>query len=106
MKKSKLLKKSEVGFGYTSKEQVESFHEQIKKSIFSKIPQLNGAVEIYLPLTYFKQLTDEEFAVLWHLPGLRIKVNEETAKAIEERRRLLGLKRGEQSQVVWPKKTT
>jgi len=74
--------------------------QALEKSIFAKIPQLNGQREVYLPKVYFENLTDEEFIVLWRLPKLRIRCSAETGNYIEERRKLLGLKRSYGSEVI------
>ena len=91
----------------TEQEQrVLALHGELKRSIFKKIPALNGTSEIYLPQVYFKNLTDEEFVVMWTLPDLTIKVTDKCGLYIEARRKRLGLTRTDTSEVVHKKHHT
>ena len=80
--------------------QVAELHKELVKSIFAKIPVLEEEEEIYINQGAFQLLTDEEFIVLWSLPNIVIRVSDNAAKYLEERRKLLGLKRAEQSGVL------
>jgi len=82
------------------KERLVQLHGDLIRSIFRKIPVLEGEKEIYLHRMYFEKLTDEEFIVLWSMPNLVIRVNPKAADYIEERRRLLGLKMSGMSGVL------
>jgi hypothetical protein len=79
---------------------VNRMHKELQKSIFGKIPALNGKGTVYLPRVYFQKLTDEEFIVLWELKGLTIEVSRQTGDYIEKRRRMLGLPRETGSEVL------
>ena len=81
-------------------EKVKEVQESLKASIFEKIPALNGQHKVYLPEMYFKKLNDEEFVVLWSLKGLEIVVNQKTGEYIEKRRKELGLRREQGSEVI------
>jgi transcriptional regulator len=78
---------------------VAKLYADLKASIFTKMPMLNGRDPVYMPNMYFEKLTDEEFVVLWTLPNLVFHVNEKTGAYIEERRKRLGLKRMPGSEV-------
>ena len=81
-------------------DQVRKVQDSLKASIFAKIPALNGQHKVYLPELYFKKLSDEEFVVLWSLKGIEIIVNQKTGEYIEKRRKSLGLRREQGSEVV------
>lgn len=99
MDKKKLTKKEAADL-HERKRHIAELHERLITSIFKKIPELRGANEIGLSMVHFKKLTDEEFVTLWALPQLVIKVSDKAAKYLEERRRLLGLKRTTHSGVI------
>ena len=80
--------------------QVAELHKKLVRSIFEKIPVLEEEEDIYINQGAFKTLTDEEFIVLWSLPNIVIRVSKNAADYLEERRKLLGLKRAEYSGVL------
>jgi len=57
-----------------------------------------------LQKSHFKQLTDFEFSVLWHLPGLDIMCTPQTMKYVKERREALNLKFDENTSITEEKK--
>ncbi len=64
-----------------------------KKSLMGKIPELEFKnTHIGLQLAHFKKLSDDEFTILWYMPGMDIEVDHKTQIYIEKRRRELGLK--------------
>lgn len=64
-----------------------------KKSLMGKIPELGFKnTHIGLQLAHFKKLSDDEFTILWYMPGMDIEVDQKTQVYIETRRRALGLK--------------
>lgn len=63
------------------------------EELFSKVPELKLCREVYLARNFFAALNDESFIMLWHMPGLRIRVSAKTMEYIEERRNRLGLKK-------------
>lgn len=68
-------------------------NDNSKKRLLAKIPELGHKnVHIGLQLAHFKKLSDEEFTVLWYMPGMDIDVDHKTQIYIEHRRRELGLK--------------
>lgn len=74
--------------------------ERLKQRIFTKIPELSGGWEqVYVSRADLKRLTDEEFVLLWMLPGIEVRVGNKTAEYVNERRRLLGLTQGKHSSV-------
>lgn len=81
-------------------------HQNIVQRIFKKIPVLEEEREVYLQVSYFKLLDDEEFVTLWSLPNLVIRVDLKAAEYIEERRKLLGLTRSMQNGVMSENKST
>ena len=85
-------------------QRISDLHKGLVTSIFQKIPVLEEEKDIYLPKGMFELLTDEEFVVLWTLPNIVIRVSDRAAEYLEERRKLLGLKRAEQSGVLRSKK--
>lgn len=63
------------------------------KRLMEKLPDLGRKnVRIMLQLSHFKKLTDLEFIILWHMPGLDIMVEPKTQKYVESRRQKLGVK--------------
>jgi len=77
-------------------ERILALHKKLVNSIFEKIPELmEEEAEVYVPKVMFEKLNDEEFVVLWSLPNLVIRVSDNAAEYLEERRNLLGLKRDE-----------
>ena len=63
------------------------------ESIIQKIPALaNRNQRIMLQKSHFKHLTDFEFSILWHLPGLDIMCTPKTMEYVEKRREALNLK--------------
>ena len=78
-----------------------ALHKELVKSIFEKIPELaEEEAVVYLTERLFEKLSDEEFVVLWSLPNMVIRVSDKAADYLEERRKLLGLKRDEQGGVM------
>jgi hypothetical protein len=65
--------------------------ELVLQALYSKIPELKVHHKIMLPGIYFKNLSDEEFIVLYTLPNLTVRVTPQTMKYIESRRIKLGL---------------
>ena len=64
-----------------------------KDRLLRKIPELGHKnVHVGLQLAHFKKLTDDEFTILWYMPGMDITVDHKTQIYIEMRRRELGLK--------------
>lgn len=80
--------------------EVARMQKVIEKSLLGKLPQLNGSATVYLPLVYFKRLSDLEFIVLWEIKNMRIEVAPKTGDYIEKRRRMLGLHREFGSEVL------
>jgi len=74
--------------------------DRLTQSIFKKIPELNENWEaVYLSKSHIKQLSDEEFVVLWALPNIVIRVAKSAADYIQERKDLLGLAPGRDSSI-------
>ncbi|MEN8230457.1 MAG: hypothetical protein ABFS38_20010 [Bacteroidota bacterium] len=74
--------------------------ERLKQQIFAKIPELSGGWEqVYVSRADLKRLTDEEFLILWMLPGIDVRVGNKTAEYVNERRQLLGLTQGKHSNI-------
>lgn len=65
--------------------------EEAKKKLLEKIPEVVGNNKVIgLQLAHFKKLSDQEFALLWHMP-LDIVISPNTRKYVEKRRLELGL---------------
>jgi hypothetical protein len=83
-----------------AKKHIAELHEELITSIFTKIPELATQNDIHLQKHIFEKLTDEEFITLWAMPNMIIKVSSSAADYVENRRRLLGLKRAVHSAVM------
>lgn len=74
--------------------------DRVKTRIFAKIPELAGGWEqVFISRADLKRLTDEEFILLWLLPGIEVRVGNKTAEYVNERRELLGLTQGKHSSI-------
>jgi hypothetical protein len=66
--------------------------EEEIRELFEAYPVLSEADEtVYLSKAFFRKLTDEQFTVLWYLPGLTIVCNKGTMLYVNDRRKALGL---------------
>ena len=59
--------------------------------LMEKIPKSDASEKVILPLVFFKNLSDDEFTILWLMPGIDIIVTPKVLKYIEKRRRSLKL---------------
>ena len=66
----------------------------IVKQIMSKIPTTAKGERVILSSLFFRDLTDEQFTVLFYMPGLEIIISEKCAEYIVKRATDLNLKKG------------
>lgn len=64
------------------------------KAIMDKIPKTGEGTRVFLPMMFFKKLTDDEFKVLFYAPGFEMMISEKSAEYIVHRAKELGLKKG------------
>jgi len=63
------------------------------RQLMNKLQVQNDSRTTFLSKSFFAQLSDEEFTVLWYMPGIEIICSDRTMKYINTRRQALGLKR-------------
>ena len=65
--------------------------EKARSALLKKLPELgNRNMRIMLQRSHFKKMTDLEFIILWHMPGLDIMIEPRTKIYVEQRRKALG----------------
>ena len=66
--------------------------DQDLEELMLKIPPLRGKeTTIGLNKATLRNLTDQQFRILWHLPNLKVMCTPKTIEYINQRRKFLGL---------------
>ena len=72
----------------------QQFSPETVERLMAKLPKPTKGIRTYLPAMFFRNLSDEEFTIMFYSPGMEFLISEKCAEYIIKRADELKLKKG------------